>query len=73
MGDLVSAERTFLDHLSNKQYIVSAECRLAENFLNAMKNRDLDMVSNACEFVISMGTCLNGSILGWSVHVCSYL
>ena len=45
MGDLVSADRTFLDHLSNKQYIVSAECRLAENFLTAMKNRDLDMVN----------------------------
>jgi len=47
MNDTVSADHTFLDHLSNKQYIVSRECRLAESFIMAMKSHDLDMLDEA--------------------------
>ena len=45
MGDIVTADRTFLEHLSDSHYIISQECRLAETFLNALKNRDADLVS----------------------------
>ena len=47
MGDIVTADRTFLEHLSDSHYIISQECRLAETFLNALKNRDADLVSTA--------------------------
>ena len=45
MGDIVSADQTFLAHLSNRQYINSGECRVAENFIRALKFHDIDMVS----------------------------
>jgi hypothetical protein len=46
MGDVVQAEQTFLqEHLNNKQYLNSQECRLAEMFINAIKNHDVDKVS----------------------------
>jgi hypothetical protein len=44
MGDIVGADQTFLEHLSDRQYIVSHECRLAESFLLALKTRDPEMV-----------------------------
>ena len=43
MGDIVQADATFLqDHLNSKQYIVSKECRLAEEFITAIKTHDVD-------------------------------
>ena len=48
MGDIVQADHTYLqDHLSNKQYIVSRECRLAEDFIMAIKTHDIDKMDAA--------------------------
>jgi hypothetical protein len=44
MGDIVGADQTFLEHLSDRKYIVSNECRLAESFLLALKTRDPELV-----------------------------
>ena len=44
MGDIVGADQTFLEHLSNKHYIKSNECRLTEDLIRALKNHDIDMV-----------------------------
>ena len=45
MGDIAQADATFLqDHLDNKQYIASRECRLAEDFIMATKTHDVDKV-----------------------------
>jgi hypothetical protein len=53
MGDVVQAEQTFLqEHLNNKQYLNSQECRLAETFINAIKNHDLDKVSESAGTIV---------------------
>ena len=45
MGDIAQADATYLqDHLDNKQYIASQECRLAEEFIMATKTHDVDKV-----------------------------
>ena len=41
---MVGADQTFLEHLSDRKYIVSNECRLAESFLLALKTRDPELV-----------------------------
>jgi len=46
-GDVVAADRSFLDYLGNSMYIKSKECRLAESFLMAMKNYNIEMLDNA--------------------------
>ncbi len=47
LGDVVAADRSFLDYLGNSMYIKSKECRLAESFLMAMKNYNIEMLDNA--------------------------
>lgn len=47
LGDVVAADRTFLDYLGNSMYIKSKECRLAETFLMAMKNYNIEMLDSA--------------------------
>ena len=48
MRDVVSADQTYLqEHLSNKAYIVSNECKVIDKFLLAFKNNDLDMLDDA--------------------------
>ena len=47
LGDVVAADRTFLDYLGNNMYIKSKECRLAESFLMAMKNYNIEMLDSA--------------------------
>lgn len=54
MGDVVQAEQTFLqEHLNNKQYLNSQECRLAETFINAIKNHDIDKVCTCSSPVVA--------------------
>ena len=47
MGDIVAADQTFLDHLGDKHYINSKECRLAESFVMAIKLSDIDALDKA--------------------------
>ena len=47
MGDVVAADQQFLDDLSVSSYLHSTECRLAEAFLTAFKNYDLDALDAA--------------------------
>ena len=46
-GDIIAADRTFLDHLGNNHYINSKECRLAESFVMAIKLSDIDALDKA--------------------------
>lgn len=46
-GDVVAADKQFLDDLSESNYLHSSECRLAEAFLIAFKNYDLDALDAA--------------------------
>jgi tetratricopeptide (TPR) repeat protein len=49
MGDFVAADRTFTSvHLQSSSYLHSNECKLAEDFLIAIKNFDVDAL-NACK------------------------
>lgn len=47
LGDVVAADRTFLDHLSSSSYLKSTECKLAEDFIAAFKQMDVDMLDEA--------------------------
>jgi gluconate kinase len=46
-GLLLQADRTFLEHLSNTAYLKSTECKLAEDFLQAFKQMDVDLLDEA--------------------------
>eukprot|EP00602_Paraphysomonas_sp_CaronLab_P001215 CAMPEP_0185020322 /NCGR_PEP_ID=MMETSP1103-20130426/2920_1 /TAXON_ID=36769 /ORGANISM="Paraphysomonas bandaiensis, Strain Caron Lab Isolate" /LENGTH=403 /DNA_ID=CAMNT_0027551151 /DNA_START=12 /DNA_END=1223 /DNA_ORIENTATION=+ len=46
-GDVVAADRTFLEHLGNSAYLRSTECKLAEDFISAFKQMDVDMLDEA--------------------------
>jgi len=48
MRDVIQAEQTYLqEHLNNKHYIVSNECKVIDKFLMAFKNSDLDLLDEA--------------------------
>ncbi|CAE7644465.1 snpC, partial [Symbiodinium microadriaticum] len=47
LGDVVAADRTFLDHLGSSAYLKSVECKLAEDFLQAFKQMDVDLLDEA--------------------------
>lgn len=43
MGDVVAADRTFMDvHLQNTNYLSSRECKLAEDLIRAIKTYDYE-------------------------------
>lgn len=47
MRDVVSADQTYLDHLGNKAFIISNECKIVDKFVMAFKNNDLDLLDEA--------------------------
>jgi len=48
MRDVVQAEQTYLqEHLGNKHYLHSNECKVIDKILMAFKNGDLDMLDDA--------------------------
>jgi len=48
MRDVVQAEQTYLqEHLGNRHYIASNECKVIDKFILAFKNSDLDMLDDA--------------------------
>lgn len=48
MGDVVQADQTYLqEHLDNKHYITSNECKVIDKFIMAFKNSDLDLLDDA--------------------------
>jgi len=47
MGDVVAADKTFMDvHLQNTSYLSSRECELAEELIRAIKSFDQDSLEN---------------------------
>lgn len=47
MRDVVSADQTYLEHLGNKAFIVSNECKVVDKFVMAFKNNDTDLLDEA--------------------------
>jgi gamma-soluble NSF attachment protein len=48
LGDVVQADQTYLqEHLDNKHYITSNECKVIDKFIMAFKNSDLDLLDEA--------------------------
>lgn len=47
MRDVVSADQTYLEHLGNKAFIVSNECKVVDKFVMAFKNNDMDLLDEA--------------------------